>query len=90
MAATVASTQPIPPGLHPLQAAALRAAAAAASGQQQQSQQQQQQRAVDQEPFDPATAGKLSVNDFVRVRTLGTGTYLSALCCSVREGGRST
>ncbi|KAK3900848.1 kinase-like domain-containing protein [Staphylotrichum tortipilum] len=93
MAATVASTQAIPPGLHPLQAAALRAAAAAAasSGQQQQAQ-QPQQRAVDQEPFDPATAGKLTVHDFVRVRTLGTGTF--ARVCLVRpshgtEGDRS-
>lgn len=70
MAATVAHSQPLPPGggLHPLQAKAL---LAASGGQQQQ--QQQQQRTVNEEPFDPSS-GKLSVSDFVKVRTLGTGT----------------
>jgi hypothetical protein len=79
MAATVAQSQTIPPGLHPLQAAALRAAS---GGQQQQlpSQQPQppQQRDFDDEPFD-VTSRKLSVSDFVRVRTLGTGTAPGSL-----------
>lgn len=72
MAATVAPSQSIPPGLHPLQAAALRAAA---NAQQQQAQQPQQppQRHFDDEPFD-VTSRKLTLRDFVRVRTLGTGT----------------
>lgn len=74
MAATVAPSQAIPPGLHPLQAAALRAAA---NAQQQQAQQPQQppQRTFDDEPFD-VTSRKLTLRDFVRVRTLGTGTSL--------------
>ncbi|KAH6630380.1 kinase-like domain-containing protein [Chaetomium sp. MPI-SDFR-AT-0129] len=80
MAATVAQTQAIPPGLHPLQAAALRAA----NGGQQQPQHQSQQppnRNFDDEPFD-VTSRKLTVGDFVRVRTLGTGTF--ARVCLVR------
>ncbi|KAK4240133.1 kinase-like domain-containing protein [Achaetomium macrosporum] len=83
MAATVAQSQGIPPGLHPLQAAALRAASSGeqGQGQEQQQQQQQQQRAFDDEPFD-ITSRKLSVGDFVRVRTLGTGTF--ARVCLVR------
>ncbi|KAG7291768.1 hypothetical protein NEMBOFW57_001788 [Staphylotrichum longicolle] len=80
MAATVAPSQAIPPGLHPLQAAALRAAA---NAQQQQAQQPQQppQRTFDDEPFD-VTSRKLTLRDFVRVRTLGTGTF--ARVCLVR------
>ncbi|KAK4156985.1 kinase-like domain-containing protein [Chaetomidium leptoderma] len=86
MAATVAHSQPIPPGLHPLQAAALRAASNA-----QQQPQQSQQRDFNDEPFD-VTSRKLSVRDLVRVRTLGTGTF--ARVCLVRpshgtEGDRS-
>ncbi|KAK3310840.1 kinase-like domain-containing protein [Chaetomium strumarium] len=79
MAATVAQSQGISPGLHPLQAAALRAASSAEQGQGQG--QQQQQRGFDDEPFD-ICSGKLSVGDFVRVRTLGTGTF--ARVCLVR------
>ncbi|KAK4124864.1 kinase-like protein [Parathielavia appendiculata] len=78
MAATVAHSQTIPPGLHPLQAAALRSAS---SGQLQQQPQHPQQRDFDDEPFD-VTSRKLSVSDFVRVRTLGTGTF--ARVCLVR------
>ncbi|KAK4102240.1 kinase-like protein [Parathielavia hyrcaniae] len=78
MAATVAHSQPIPPGLHPLQAAALRSAN---SGQLQQQPQHPHQRDFDDEPFD-LTSRKLSVSDFVRVRTLGTGTF--ARVCLVR------
>lgn len=70
MAATVAPSQHIPPGLHPLQAAALRAAQA----QRAQQQQPQQQRSVDSEPFD-LTSKKLSLSDFCKVRTLGTGMH---------------
>jgi hypothetical protein len=72
MAATVAHSQALPPGLHPLQAAALRAAS---NGQQQHQQQQPPQRDFDDEPFD-VTSRKLSVSDFVKVRTLGTGMYM--------------
>ncbi|KAK4041748.1 kinase-like domain-containing protein [Parachaetomium inaequale] len=78
MAATVAHSQAIPPGLHPLQAAALRAAS---NAQQQQQQSQPPQRDFDDEPFDVASR-KLSVSDFVKVRTLGTGTF--ARVCLVR------
>jgi hypothetical protein len=69
MAATVAQSQGTPPGLHPLQTAALKAASSAQQGQ---GQHQQQQRGYDEEPFD-ISSGKLSVSDFVKVRTLGTG-----------------
>ncbi|KXX74353.1 cAMP-dependent protein kinase catalytic subunit PRKX [Madurella mycetomatis] len=88
MAATVAHSQPLA-GLHPLQTAALRATS---GGQQQQQQQQRPQREVDEEPFDVTSAQKLSLSDFQRVRTLGTGTF--ARVCLVRpshgtEGDRS-
>jgi hypothetical protein len=68
MAATVAHSQPLHPcaGLHPLQAKAL---LAASSGQQDK---QHQQRDINEKPFDPSK--KLSLKDFVKVRTLGTGT----------------
>ncbi|KAL2183221.1 Pkinase-domain-containing protein [Thermothelomyces heterothallicus CBS 203.75] len=75
MAATVAHSQAIPSGLHPLQAAALRAAG---NGQQQP---QPPPREIDDKPFD-VTSRKLSVNDLVKVRTLGTGTF--ARVCLVR------
>ncbi|KAL1835772.1 hypothetical protein VTJ49DRAFT_6093 [Mycothermus thermophilus] len=64
MATTVAHAQAIPPGLHPLQAAALRSA----QQQQQQHNQQQPQQPhhdVDDQPFD-LTSRKLTVHDFVR------------------------
>ncbi|KAH6855007.1 kinase-like domain-containing protein [Chaetomium sp. MPI-CAGE-AT-0009] len=78
MAATVAHSQALPPGLHPLQVAAMKAAG---NGQQQQQSQQPQQRDFNDEPFD-VTSRKLSVSDLVRVRTLGTGTF--ARVCLVR------
>jgi len=77
MAATVAHSQPIPPGLHPLQAAALRAAAAASAHPPQ----QPPQKGPEDQPFDVASQ-KLSLTDLVRVRTLGTGTF--ARVCLVR------
>ncbi|KAH6628435.1 kinase-like domain-containing protein [Chaetomium tenue] len=80
MAATVAHSQALPPGLHPLQVAAMRAAANGQQQQQQQSQ-QSQQRDFNDEPFD-VTSRKLTVSDLVRVRTLGTGTF--ARVCLVR------
>ncbi|KAJ4298659.1 cytochrome c oxidase subunit 1 [Collariella sp. IMI 366227] len=46
-----------------------------------QQQQPQQQRSVDSEPFDLASK-KLSLSDFCKVRTLGTGTF--ARVCLVR------
>ncbi|KAK4682761.1 cytochrome c oxidase subunit 1 [Podospora pseudoanserina] len=63
-------------GLHPLMAAA-----AANAAKQQQQQSQQRINARDQEPFD-LTSKKLSLADFSRVRTLGTGTF--ARVCLVR------
>jgi protein kinase A len=80
MAATVAHSQALPPGLHPLQVAAMKAAGNGQQQQQQQSQ-QSQQRDFNDEPFD-VTSRKLSVSDLVRVRTLGTGTF--ARVCLVR------
>ncbi|KAK5656215.1 hypothetical protein OQA88_4976 [Cercophora sp. LCS_1] len=62
-------------GLNPLQAQSL---AAAASQHLQQQQQQQNNR---DEPFEPGSK-KLSLKDFQRVRTLGTGTF--ARVCLVR------
>lgn len=76
MAATVAHSQALPPGLHPLQVAAMRAAGNGQQQQQQQSQ-QSQQRDFNDEPFD-VTSRKLSVNDLVRVRTLGTGRVVDS------------
>jgi protein kinase A len=73
MAATVAHSQALGHGLHPLQAAALQAAG---DGQEQLQQNHQEQRALDEEPFDVSSARKLSPADFERVRTLGTGTAL--------------
>jgi len=81
MAATVAHSQAIPAGLHPLQAAALRAAGNGQQQQQQQPSQQPQQRGFNDEPFE-VTSRKLSVSDLVKVRTLGTGTF--ARVCLVR------
>lgn len=77
MAATVAPSQSIISGgggLHPLQAQGLHAAQRQHQQQQQQLQPpgQNQQPAEDVEPFDVKNA-HLTLNDFVRVRTLGTG-----------------
>ncbi|KAK3394012.1 kinase-like domain-containing protein [Podospora didyma] len=77
MAATVAASQPLAAaggrGLHPMQAQGL---IAAAGGQQQYQQQQQQQHQGDEDEggFELASR-KLTLNDFHRVRTLGTGTF---------------
>ncbi|KAK3365197.1 kinase-like domain-containing protein [Lasiosphaeria ovina] len=79
MAATVATSQPLGGGgLHPLQAQGLRASG---GGQQQQKQQQQQQHQQQQHQEESGDGGldlahrKLTLNDFYRVRTLGTGTF---------------
>ncbi|SPQ19515.1 4c0aa34d-c625-433f-ab30-56b406ac204d [Thermothielavioides terrestris] len=75
MAATVAHSQHAPPpGLHPLQTAPVKAAG---SGQEP----TQKKNILDDKPFDIG-AGRLSASDFVRVRTLGTGTF--ARVCLVR------
>lgn len=74
MAATVASSQPLSTGsmgLNPLQAQGL---VAGAGQQQHQHQHQQSQRDGGDEPFD-LTTHKLGLEDFQRVRTLGTGTF---------------
>ncbi|KAK4211720.1 kinase-like domain-containing protein [Rhypophila decipiens] len=79
MAATVAPSQSMMSGgggLHPLQAQGLHAAQRQHQQQQQQKQQQgqNQQPHEDVEPFDVQNR-HLTINDFVRVRTLGTGTF---------------
>ncbi|KAK4192560.1 kinase-like domain-containing protein [Podospora australis] len=85
MAATVAHSNPLPAGgsgagggggLHPMQAKGLAAQAAAAANAA-----RQQEKHVDDEPFD-LESRKLSLSDFQRVRTLGTGTF--ARVCLVR------
>ncbi|KAK1833110.1 camp-dependent protein kinase catalytic subunit [Podospora conica] len=74
MAATVASSQPLPPAsmgtpsLNPLQSLGLAAAA-----NQHVQHQQQQQHYPPETPFD-LYGRKLTLNDFHKVRTLGTGT----------------
>lgn len=87
MAATVAQSQQALPsgggGLHPLQAKGLMAAnGGQQNGQDRQQQQQQRQQQLQQlqqqqdgneEPFD-LNSPNLSAKDFLRVRTLGTGT----------------
>ncbi|KAK0633205.1 kinase-like domain-containing protein [Immersiella caudata] len=81
MAASVATSQPLstgPVGLNPLQTQGL---AAAAAGQQHHLQQQQQQQQESGERFD-IMSRKLTLSDFQRVRTLGTGTF--ARVCLVR------
>jgi protein kinase A len=78
MAASVATSQPLstgPVGLNPLQTQGL----AAAASQQHHIQQQQQQSGG--ERFD-IMSRKLTLGDFQRVRTLGTGTF--ARVCLVR------
>lgn len=66
MAASVATSQPAAMGLNPLQSQGL----AAAASQQHHLQQQPQQSEFD------LRARKLTLNDFQRVRTLGTGMAL--------------
>jgi protein kinase A len=78
MAATVATSQPLSSsgmGLNPLQAQGLAAAS------QQHLQHQQQAPQEGDEHFD-LRSRKLTLNDFARVRTLGTGTF--ARVCLVR------
>lgn len=104
MAATVAPSQSIMSsggGLHPLQAQGLHAAQCQHQQQQQQQQIQQQQQQQgqgqnqqtyqDEESLDLRNR-HLSLKDFVRVRTLGTGKDLvrvrpSLADCSVEAAG---
>jgi len=84
MAATVAPSQSIMSsggGLHPLQAQGLHASQRQHQHQQQQLQQQQQGQGQNQQTNEDRGSFDLSnrhltLNDFVRVRTLGTGKDL--------------